>query len=287
VALIGLGDDLGVRLNHGRPGAAEGPRAFRDALAKYGVAEPGWEWPVVFDAGDIVPASGDSEATLHDTHWRVTEAVGALLDLGLFPIAVGGGHDLTFGFVRAVAQRTGRGMAGIYFDAHLDVRETVGSGMPFRRLVEDCHVSALRVAGVNELANSGAHKAWFGAHGGVVLGEGARPRDVLGERPEAGRVEGGSYSVRGPELPGQAALFASFDLDVLDAAHAPGVSALNAAGWSVARAEEWVHAMGRERRVRCFDIMELNPAFDAEGRTARVAAHLFLTFLRGVAERDA
>jgi formiminoglutamase len=178
-------------------------------------------------------------------------------------------------------------MAGVYFDAHLDVRETVGSGMAFRRLVEDCHVSALRVAGLNELANSGAHRAWFAQHGGVVLGEGARARDVLGERHEMVRQEGGTYSVRGPEVPGGSELFASFDLDVLDAAHAPGVSALNAAGWTVVRAEEWMHALGRERRVRCFDLMELNPAFDPDGRTARVAAHLFLTFLRGLAERDA
>ena len=34
-------------------------------------------------------------------------------------------------------------------------------------------------------------------------------------------------------------------------------------------------------------IMELNPAFDSDGRTARVAAHMFLTFLRGLAEREA
>jgi hypothetical protein len=47
VAMIGLADDLGVRLNGGRPGAREGPRAFRAALARYGVAHPdGWEWPV-------------------------------------------------------------------------------------------------------------------------------------------------------------------------------------------------------------------------------------------------
>jgi formiminoglutamase len=142
---------------------------------------------------------------------------------------------------------------------------------------------------VNELANSGAHKAWFAAHGGVALGDGARPADVFGERTEMGRLEGvgGSYAVSGPALPRDADVFASFDLDVLDGAHAPGVSAVNVAGWSVTKAEEWVLALGRERRVRCFDIMELNPAFDPDGRTARAAAHLFLAFLRGLAERDA
>ena len=148
VALIGLGDDLGVRLNHGRAGAAGGPRAFREALARYGVAHPaGWTWPVVLDAGDIVPAHGHDEASLKETHDRVTAAVNALLDAGLFPIAIGGGHDLTFPFVRAVAARAKFPLSGVYFDAHLDVRETAGSGMAFRRLVEDCGVRELRVHG--------------------------------------------------------------------------------------------------------------------------------------------
>src|SRR5262249_12704898 len=138
VAILGLADDLGVRLNHGRPGAAGGPPAFRAALARYGVAPPaGWTWPVVVDAGDIVPAPGHDEAALHETHNRVTAAVSAVLDAGLFPIGIGGGHDLTFPFVRAIAhrRRTGaRPLTGVYFDAHLDVRETAGSGMAFRRL---------------------------------------------------------------------------------------------------------------------------------------------------------
>ena len=65
----------------------------------------------------------------------------------------------------------------------------------------------------------------------------------------------------------------------------PGVSALNPAGWTVRDAEAWVRACGADPRVRCFDIMELNPAHDPDGRTARVAAHLFLTFLASFAQR--
>ena len=50
-------------------------------------------------------------------------------------------------------------------------------------------------------------------------------------------------------------------------------------------AEAWVRACGADRRVRCFDLMELNPRFDPDDRTARIAAHLFLTFLTGFAQR--
>jgi formiminoglutamase len=264
VALIGLGDDLGVRLNNGRLGAREGPAAFRQELARYAVAEPhGWDWPRVFDAGDVVPAEGTSEESLHETHRRVTEATSALLDLGLLPIAIGGGHDLTFAFARAAAARHPT-LSGVYFDPHLDVRETIGSGMPFRRLVETCGVRELVIAGFSPLVNSREHVRWFVEHGGRMLN---RP-------PTAADLPAGD-------------LFASFDMDVLDSAHAPGVSALNPSGWSVREAEQAVMAAARHPGIRCFDIMELCPAHDVQGRTARVAVHLFLTFLRGLAERNA
>lgn len=275
VALIGLADDLGVRLNHGRTGAANGPGAFRAALAKYGIAEPhGWEYPAIFDAGDIIPAVGDTAEALHQTHERISAATAALLDLGLFPIAIGGGHDLTFAFVRAViAHWRGKGDAapwgGVYFDAHLDVRETVGSGMPVRRLIEECGVERLDAIGINPLVNTKEHVDWFMSHGGSINPD----LDELLVVNEHHRAKGWN-------------LFTSFDLDAVDAAHAPGVSALNVCGMSAAMAESHTLSAGACPLVRCFDIMELSPPHDPDARTARLAAHLFLTFLRGFAQRS-
>jgi formimidoylglutamase len=272
VALLGLPDDEGVRLNNGRPGARGGPKAIRQALAAYGVAEPdGFAWPQVFDAGDVTPGSD-----IHETHERVTAATTALLQENLFPIAIGGGHDLTFPFVRAVIEHEKRlhpegkapPLAGVYFDAHLDVRETVGSGMPFRALVEQCGVKELHLFGLNPFVNTREHVEWFKAHGGRIHSHRVHQQ-------QAGPMH----------MPALGNCFVSFDMDVLDAAHAPGVSAMNPSGWSVAQAEAWVYGAGRSDRVRCFDIMELNPEVDEGGRTARVAAHLLLTFLRGFTER--
>lgn len=257
VALIGLPDDTGIRMNHGRPGAADGPRAFRAALARYGVARPeGLDWPTVFDAGDVCCGRD-----LQETHQRVTSAVAALLDRGLFPVGIGGGHDLTFPFVRAVT-RLHPPMVGVYFDAHLDVREQAGSGMPFRALVEECGVRELHVHGMEPSANAIDQCRWFFTHGGHV--DQFEPKDPwpVGE------------------------LFVSLDLDVIDQAFAPGVSAINPCGWMPAEASAWARAAGRQPTVRCFDIMELSPAHDESGRTARLAAHLFLSFLRGFAERE-
>jgi formiminoglutamase len=258
IALVGLPDDTGVQLNNGRPGAKEGPAAFRKALAKYGVAQPnGWDWPTVFDAGDVDVVPGD----LHETHRRVTQAVKSLLDLGLFPIAIGGGHDLTFPFVRAVAEHFGP-LAGVYFDAHLDVRDADGSGMPFRKLLETGAAKSMRLHGFDPNANSTEHVQWFQTHGGHIA-------DNL------------DHDDPWPTDP----TFVSLDLDVIDQAFAPGVSAHNACGWTSTETESWILEAGRNPLVRCFDIMELSPPFDRDDRTSRLAARMFLAFLRGYSER--
>lgn len=265
IGLLGMPDDTGVKLNHGRTGAADGPAAFRRALVRYGVAHPDdRDWPVVYDAGDIQPAGQDPKA-IHETHDRVTEAVTKMLGLGLFPVGIGGGHDLTFPFVRAVAN-LGKPLGVVYFDPHLDVREEVGSGMAFRALVERCGVAHLHNFGASDFVNGREHLTYFAHHHGRIH------RD--GECEALFAQEGGDLAV-------------SFDLDLLDAAHAPGVSAMNPAGWSVPQAAAAVGAAGRCGRVRCFDIMELSPPHDQFDRTARVAAHLFLSFLWGFAERTA
>jgi formiminoglutamase len=257
VALIGLPDDTGVRLNGGRSGAADGPDAFRAALGRYGTLDPAFgAWPEVFDAGDVEPGS-----SLEETHRRVTEATAALCQRGLLPVAIGGGHDLTWPFVRAVAAAAGP-LAGVYFDAHLDVRQEDGSGMAFHRLLESGAAKSLELHGFNPLVNSSEHLDWFRSHGGKL----ATPSSQ-------------------PEFPANGPLFVSFDLDAIDASSSPGVSAPHPAGMAPAEAAAWVHAAGLCKGVRCFDLMELNPRYDSAGRTARLAAHLFLSFLRGVAAR--
>ena len=261
-AILGIPDDTGVRMNGGRPGAAMGPRAIRAALAAYGVAEPagGMGFAPVFDAGDVVPGS-----TLTETHDRVTSATEALIDLGLVPIALGGGHDLTFPFVRASCNKLGV-RAGLYTDAHLDVRAEPGSGMPFRRLIEDCGVTDLRVVGFRFFVNSREHHDYFTSRGGRVI------------QPAPSIAHASAQLPPGPS-------FVSIDLDAIDASQAPGVSALNPSGLTVDQVASYAHAAGASAQVKCFDIMELCPAHDEQGRTARIAAYVLLRFLAGLNDR--
>lgn len=281
VCLLGLPDDTGVAMNNGRVGARGGPAAFRGALARYGVSNPApregatraaGALAAVFDAGDVVPGG-----TLDETHGRVTAAARAVVERGLLPVAIGGGHDLTFAFVRGVIEaHQARGSAmvplsGAYVDAHLDVRAEPGSGMPFRALVERCGVRSLTCIGMEPLVNTAEHFAWFAAHGGKAVSV-----------HDAQRADAAALVPSGP-----GGTFVSIDLDGVDAAFAPGVSALNPCGLDPATVSGIARAAGRSPNVACFDIMELNPLFDVDGRTARLAAYVFLSFLAGVAERGA
>lgn len=266
VAILGMPDDTGVKLNNGRPGAKEGPAAIRRALARMGVDTPAKRpWPLVYDAGDVLPAGDD----LDETHRRVSAASEAIVKAGFFPIGLGGGHDLTFAFVRGVIAglpEEGKPRCGIYLDAHLDVRETKGSGMPFRRLVEDCGIDSLTIAGFERKFNSDAHFQWFLEHGGNVY-------DF--DRPGL-MIESVEESEEDEEQP---PYFASLDLDAIDVSQAPGVSAANPCGVLAQTARRWIRDNLRSPSLRCFDIMELSPPHDDQDRTARLAAYLFLEAL--------
>lgn len=297
IALLGLPFDGGVRLNGGRVGAAEGPAALRAALGKFAVsydlvAGRKLDGVGVFDAGDVVPVApeetgGDAVAALHATHERVTTVVSELVRLGLVPVCIGGGHDLTFASARALPGHVGTSIGGINVDAHLDVRAEVGSGMPFRALIEGGFLEASRFVelGIGRFTSGRAHVEWLEERGGSIVDIEAARVGLGGASAELmddvfGVAFEGNADSRESRAPG----FVSVDLDAIDGAQAPGVSAVNPMGLDVAMVARVVDRAGRTPGVHMLDIMELNPAHD-DGRTARIGALLFMTFVAAFAER--
>lgn len=276
IALLGLPDDLGVRLNKGRPGAAEGPAAFRKALAPYACPFDALSRkpipPIVIDCGDIIPAEGNTPDALHETHDRITDAARAIFDAGLTLVAIGGGHDLTCPTIRALSQSIGAPVSGINVDPHLDVRPNPCSGMPFRSLIEGGFLDPARFTeyAIGQFTNSREHTDYLTSRGSTLI-----PIDsALANDPAPSTLVSQSNPT-----------FISLDLDVLDASFAPGVSALNPLGLSPHHLCQFASAAGANQCVRHLDIMELSPPNDAPTMpTARIAALIFMTFVAARAE---
>ena len=271
VAILGCPQDEGVRRNRGRPGAAQGPAEIRRALFRMTVN--GLETLAVFDAGDTTP-----QGTLEATHAAHEAAVARLLADGKRVIVLGGGNDIAYPDCAALAKHAGDVLA-FNVDAHLDVRPDTprNSGTPYRQLLEE---GWLKPARFFELGSQPFCAA--ADHAQYLNGKGARivPLAAL-------RARGAARVVRRALREGgaAAAVFWGFDLDVVNAAEAPGVSAPNPLGLSGAELCELAALAGAERRTRVVEFSEVNPAFDVDGRTARLAAAAIWQYLAALAAR--
>ncbi|HEY3325037.1 MAG TPA: formimidoylglutamase [Planctomycetota bacterium] len=273
LALLGFACDADVVRNKGRAGAAAGPAAIRQSLANlaWHSSRP------VFDAGDVVCVNDDLEAAQAE----LGRHVAALLASGHLPVVLGGGHGTAFGNWQGLAPEAAIQVSTpvigvINFDAHFDLRSSpqASSGTPFRQIAEDCaargwpfHYACL---GIAECANTAALfgkarqlGAWWLTDDSLRLDRLAAVRAQL------------SHFVAQVDW-----IYMSLDLDVLPAAVAPGVSAPAARGVELAVIEALVDDLLASRKLRSADIVELNPAYDIDQRTARVAARLIWKLAR-------
>jgi formiminoglutamase len=79
-------------------------------------------------------------------------------------------------------------------------------------------------------------------------------------------------------------LYLTICLDAFPAAVAPGVSAPAALGIDPGLVERLVDAACAAGKLRLADVAELNPSFDVDGRTARLAARLVARIAWNVAQ---
>jgi formiminoglutamase len=277
VALLGFGCDAGVKRNHGRCGAAAGPRAVRKYLAN--LAWHGAAGDHLYDAGDVACRDDALEAA----QTAYAQRAAALLRAGHRVVGLGGGHEIAWASYQGIAAalrddpRLAR-LGIVNFDAHFDLRqpEQAGcgsSGTPFLQIAEARAAAGLDFRylclGISETANTGAlfDRA-------ARLGVEHVPDVDIGDHAVDARV---ADFVRGCD-----AIYCTFCLDVLPPAVAPGVSAPSGLGVPLHRAIALLRLLRREcrnapggDRLVLADIAELAPCFDApDARTARTAARI-------------
>lgn len=267
--LLGFASDEGVRRNKGRTGAALAPAAIRTALGPLAFHLD----RAVSDAGDVVVSDGALEAG----QARAGQAIAAMIDAGRLTVVLGGGHETAFasylGVAGSGAVRGGLRLGVLNLDAHFDLRDEPlpSSGTPFLEMAR-AEAAAGRdfryaVVGISEPNNT---RALFGTAERLGV-EYLLDEDCTGERVEA---------FVGQFLGSVDVLYVTIDLDVLPASVAPGVSAPAAYGVPLPVISAVCRQVADSGKLLHFDVAELNPDFDVDGRTAKVAARLVNTLLR-------
>ncbi|MCF4005658.1 formimidoylglutamase [Corynebacterium uropygiale] len=262
VGIVGFASDEGVRRNHGRPGAAAGPSALREALGSLAILSDGPDAAV--DYGDIVPGE-----ELEHGHAELSALVSDSARRHPLTVVLGGGHETAYGShcgLRAALPEGSR-VGVLNIDAHYDLREAPvpTSGTPFLQICREFSCGAdYTVLGISAPNNTQVLRDTAADLGAMVLEE-----DELSLLSPA-QLEAFLHSRFG----GLDALHLSVDLDVLPAAIAPGVSAPAAVGVELSTVRRIVRCAAASGVLRLMDVVELNPRYDVDGRTAKVGARL-------------
>ncbi|WP_327078430.1 formimidoylglutamase [Dethiosulfovibrio salsuginis] len=282
IAILGVPEDRGIAANGGKQGAALGPEAIRRAFYKltpgFGVNFDGLS---MIDLGDIPVGE-----TLEETHKALTESVREISSREVFPLVLGGGHDLTYpglkGLVQGLDLREGQ-LGLINLDSHLDVRDMshgITSGTPFRRALTELPNNALLGRsfvefGIQEPYNSPHYYQWVRDQGSTVFtlaSVGTRPMEYF---LEASRIACDDTK----------AVALSIDIDSVRSQEAPGASASNPRGFKAPELEKVAYLAGRTDRIRYLDLMEMSPPLDEHNRTASLCASTLFWFCKGFRER--
>ena len=293
IGLIGFACDQGVRRNQGRVGAKAAPPLIRQAFAALPVISALQQRfesqlpSLLGDVGDIHchDNGGLAESTLEQAQIKYADKVSHIIEQGGLPIGLGGGHAIAYGSFlglwqalkktngTTVSTHTAPTIGIINFDAHLDIRQSdvATSGTPFRQIAEhlDAHGQPFHYCciGVSRFSNTAAlfdRADQLGVH--IISDEDCHQQtwDSLAEQIDTfiSKVD---------------VLYMTIDMDCLPSSVVPGVSAPAAYGIALSFVERAVKHIMASGKVKVADLAEINPTFDVDNRSCKVAARLLAT----------
>lgn len=274
-ALLGFACDCGVQLNKGRSGAARGPESIRKELANLPCQfsrETG-----LFDAGNI----SCENSTLEEAQDSLAKAVKRLLDLNLFPILLGGGHEIAFGHYKGILNHLvkkdeKKNIGIINFDAHFDLRPYPNggtSGTMFRQISDLTDKEGINYSyfclGVQKHSNTlSLFKAADKLGVKYILAKDISNRD--------------NYSMLeklDDFIKDQDHIYVTICSDVFSSAFAPGVSAPQALGLHPEKVLIFLKYILRSKKTISFDIAEVSPRFDQDNTTANLASVIIFSVI--------
>ncbi len=254
----------------GRQGAGHGPAGIRDALAATRTHhfDAG---PVqsVGDFGDVAAVAG-AYTTMEpsEVQTAVREVAAEIYAADALPVFLGGDNSLTYANVAPLVETGSVGVVSL--DAHLDCREVRGeptSRTPYRQLHE-AGLDAFVVVGARHFATSTRYAEYVREQGGTVVTAEEVGLDT------AAVVDRVRETMADVDL-----VYVSLDLDVLDAAVAPGASTPTPGGLTTRELFRLLRALATDDRVVGFEVVECAPRLDSTDRSVRAAANAVAHFL--------
>ena len=259
ICVAGIPLDIGTT---NRSGARFGPGAIRQASRMLVDGEhpqhrvDATTLPLA-DIGDFAIALGDILGSLA----LIEEQAHEIEHL----VALGGDHSITLPLLRALSKKRGP-PALVHFDAHVDTwpdsfGQTYGHGSVFYHAIEEGILEPRRMVqiGVRSPVPREVHD-WTLARGVVTL----TSQDVHETGPAG-------IAARIREIVGDAPVYLSFDIDVLDPAFAPGTGTPEIGGLASWQAQAILRRLQGLRFVG-MDLVEVAPAYDVAEITALAGA---------------
>ncbi|MEP6758408.1 MAG: agmatinase [Actinomycetota bacterium] len=271
IAIVGVPFDGGVTY---RPGARFGPAAIRAGSRLLRGYHPGLEVQPfasrqVADAGDIACTPFDIAEAIVQIETGAREVLGSAAAF----VALGGDHTVALPLLRSVHASRGP-IALVHFDAHLDTWDSYFGaaythGTPFRRAHEEGLLASERCAHVG------------------IRGPLFSPQDLVDDAGFGFTIVGAfEYLTRSvasvaDELRarvGDAPVYVSIDVDVMDPAHAPGTGTPEAGGMTSRELLATLRALAGIDLVAA-DVVEVSPAYDHAEITSIAAANVVYELL--------
>ncbi len=257
--------------NISRTGANYGPRGIRDVSCQFLTfnATLGFDLlealnPVDCGDTDIVLANAEK------TFARAQADLGQIIESGALPVTLGGDHSITIPAARAITDvHEDPGL--VLIDMHLDTAPDVGGELlnhccPITRAVDaGFDPEKIALVGISGWMNPKTELKYCEEHGITVIW-----LEEIWERGTAWAAE------RAREVAGAGSgIYLSFDIDSLDAAHAPGTCCPSPGGLTSREAIELVRGVSAGGLLGV-DVVEVAPSLDPTPSTALIGGRIAL-----------
>lgn len=254
ICFVGYNTDDGVIRNQGRPGCKEGSNAIRKAIQSF----PRIKGLNVYDYKNL------NSYILEEAQKEYSEKISNVLKKGGFPIGLGGGHDIAYASYSGVRKAFPNKKIGLVnFDTHLDIRpydNGPSSGTSFKQILDNDDNVKYSIVGFKKQGNTERLINTAKEYNTLFLDEEFDEKYIISELNKfSEQVD---------------IIYITFCMDVFDAPFAPGVSAPTIMGLEPKKGRNILRNLMNTNKVVCVDFAEVNPVYDIDSRTSKLAGAL-------------